>query len=143
MTEQGRTQADIIDRLLNKIEEQQKTIRELENRIGKQQAEANPEPTGEEKEDKEAFFQVIKPSVVGASERKNAIVEWFKEQDKFHTAIIPDITEEVFGHRTENSSHDDYRAVVNVITEAPEIIPGEGREGRYQEYKLSNKVSRE
>jgi len=143
MTEQGRTQADVINRLLNKIEEQQKTIRELKTRIGKQQAEANPEPQDTEQEDKEAFFQVIKPSIVGASERKNAIVEWFKEQDKFHTATIPEMAEKVFGHRTENSSHKDYQAVVNALTEEPRIISAESREGRYQEYKLSNKVSRE
>lgn len=131
----------MINRLLDKIQEKNEKIEELQNRLGKQQAESNPEP--QQEEEKEAFFKVIKPSVVGANERKNAIVEWFKSKEKFHTATIPEMAEKVFGHRTKNSSHKEYKAMVNALQEEPRVIPTESHKGRYKEYKLSNKVSRE
>lgn len=146
-----KTQTDVVMRLLDKIEEQQDKIQELEKHTAKLQAHKNIKQSQQEEEnnedettDEDVFFKAMKPRQVGYSERKNAISEWFKSQDsKFHTASIPKISEEVFGYRTRDSKNKHYIAIRNAIQKEPRVIPSNSKDGKFKEYKLSPKVKKE
>lgn len=140
--------SDVIMRLLSKIENKNQQIEDLKTKVAKKQAyqqqkqEEDKEEIENQEQEEEAdvFFKEMKPKTVGFKERRNAIVEWFKSKGKRHRASVPVISEKVFGYRTTNSSHSQYHAVRNAIQQEPRVISANSKDGRYTEYKLSNKV---
>lgn len=143
MTEQH-TQADVILKLHNKIEDKNKQILKLKKQLEENSQTNNNKETNSEEEEKEeedeAFFKNIKPKSVGFKERKNAVAEWFKAKGKSHKASIPKISEAVFGYRTANSTHSQYSAMRNAIQDDPRVISANSKDGRFIEYTLNNKV---
>lgn len=141
------TQAEVILNLINKVEDKNQRIKELENKIRKfedqtknSQNSNNEQQDQEKEEEDEAFFKTMKPKAVGFKERKNAIAEWFKNQGRTTTASIPVISEQVFGYRTANSTSSQYSAMRNAIQEDPRIQSTNSKDGRFKEYTLNNKV---
>jgi len=135
------TEADVIMRLLDKIEEQRKTIRALkeyesDDQETNQSSEEDQETEGEQTES-------LDPLDVRKDKRADRIVEYFKEHDTGHMATIPELAKEVFDSRVSDSSDQQYIAITNTLADDPRLTSTKKKEGRYTQYKLNPRLKRD
>jgi len=131
------TEADVIMRLLDKIEEQRKTIRALK------EYESEETNQSEDQEDSTDQAESLDPLDVRKDKRSDRIVEYFKEHGTGHMATIPELAKEVFDSRVKDSSDEQYIAITNTLSDDPRLTSTKKKKGRYTQYKLNPRLKRD
>jgi Sec-independent protein translocase protein TatA len=134
------TEADVIMRLLDKIEEQRKTIRALKEY---ESEETNQSETEDQEKKNEEQTESLDPLDVRKDKRSDRIVEYFKEHGTGHMATIPELAKEVFDSRVKDSSDEQYIAITNTLSDDPRLTSTKKKKGRYTQYKLNPRLKRD
>lgn len=135
------TEADVIMRLLDKIEEQRKTIRALKEYESEETNQSEDQETNQEDSTDQA--ESLDPLDVRKDKRADRIVEYFKDHNTGHMATIPELAKDVFDSRVKDSSDEQYIAITNTLSDDPRLTSTKKRKGRYTQYKLNPRLKQD
>jgi hypothetical protein len=144
-------QRDDLEERVKKLENQNKAIIQLLNRITDSENTSQPEKTDDSDsgsdDGAEPFFKDIKPSDCSVKIRKNALEDFFKEKERNghpngYSADIYELSREVFGYEPVSAQDNDYIAVRTALYDGIQFDDRDVDGQRAREWHLNSKISR-